>query len=154
MKSIIKLLSSCFYTGYVPRGSGTVASIVSCVVWVFLSGRVLYPILTLLIVVIGFAICGFAEKVVFREPDSPKIVIDEVAGMLLTYMSFSFSWRLEGMLYLLSGFLFFRLLDIFKPMPVSLMQRVKGGAGVMLDDVTSAVIANGLLQVLRIIFFR
>ena len=154
MKYILKLLSSCFFTGYVPRGGGTLSSIVSCVVWVFLSDRVLYPILTLLITVLGFAICGFAETVVFREPDSPKIVIDEVAGMLMTYISFTFSWRLEGLLYLVSGFLFFRLLDIFKPMPIGLMQRVKGGAGVMLDDVTSAVIANGLLQILRLIFFK
>lgn len=154
MKFIAKLFSSGFFIGYIPRGSGTVASVVACIIWLLLSDKGYYPILPLFFTVMGFVVSGYAERIVFREPDSSKIVIDEIAGILLTYVTFSFSWNLEGFLYLGAGFLFFRLLDVYKPIPISLMEKIGGGAGIMLDDVLSAVIANGLLQLIRLILFR
>ena len=154
MKSIVKLFASCFFVGYVPRGSGTVAAIIASIIWLFLSGNPYYIVFPLFFTISGFAISGYAERIVFGEPDSPRIVIDEIAGMLVTYISFSFTWSLEGMLYLGAGFLMFRFFDIVKPFPIKLMQRLKGGAGIMLDDLLSAVIANGLLQLIRVIVFR
>jgi phosphatidylglycerophosphatase A len=153
MKFLVKLLSSIFFTGHLPRGSGTAASMVACTFWVFFSDRPIYPVISLSVVLLGFFICGYAERVVFREKDSPKIVIDEAAGMLITYVTFRFSWSHEGVVYLASGFLFFRILDILKPIPISSMQKIRGGPGIMLDDVTSGIVANGLLQLVRLIFF-
>jgi phosphatidylglycerophosphatase A len=154
MKFMVKLFSSGFFIGYFPRGSGTVASIMACIIWLLLSGKGYYPMVTLFFTVAGFAISGYASRVVFREYDSSRIVIDEIAGMLVTYTTFPFSLSLEGFLYLGVGFLFFRFFDIVKPFPVSLMERVQGGAGIMLDDLLSAVIANGLLQLMRVAIFR
>lgn len=154
MKFVVKLFSSGFFAGYIPRGSGTAASVLACIVWMLVSGNGIYPVLPLFFTVLGFGISGYAERNIFREPDSSKIVIDEIAGMLLTYMSFRYSPNPEGLLYLGAGFLFFRLLDILKPFPINLMQRLGGGAGIMLDDVVSAVIANGLLQIVRLALFN
>ncbi len=154
MKFVVKLFSSGFFIGYVPRGSGTVASVVACIIWLLLSGKGYYPILPLFFTVTGFTISGYAERVVFREPDSSRIVIDEIAGMLVAYTTFSFSWNQEGFLYLGAGFLFFRFFDIVKPIPINLMQRLRGSAGIMLDDFLSAVIANGLMQLMRVAIFR
>ena len=154
MKFVVKLFSSGFFIGYFPRVSGTVASGITCIIWLLLSGKGYYHILPLVFTVTGFAISGYAERVVFREHDSSRIVIDEIAGMLVTYTTFYFSLSLEGFLYLGAGFLFFRFFDIVKPFPISLMERVRGSAGIMLDDLLSAVIANGLLQLMRVAIFR
>ena len=151
---MVNLLSSGVFSGYVPRGSGTAASLLACIVWIVLSHSRVYPVLALVATVTGFAICGYAERVVFGEKDSSKIVIDEIAGMLLTFTTFSFSWNAQGLFYLASGFLFFRFFDIVKPVPIRTLQNIGGGAGIMLDDIGSAAIANGLLQVLRIVIFR
>ena len=154
MRWVVKIMASAFFIGYVPRGSGSLASIIACGVWLFLSDMSYYPFLPLFFTVIGFMISGYAQRNVFKEHDSPKIVIDEIAGMLVTYLSFSFSLSLEGILYLAAGFLLFRFLDIVKPFPIKMFQSLKGGAGIMLDDLLSAVIANGLLQLIRFIAFR
>jgi phosphatidylglycerophosphatase A len=154
MKFMVKLFTSGFFIGYFPRGSGTVASVMACVIWLLLSGKGYYPLFPLFFTVTGFTISGYAERIVFKEPDSSMIVIDEIAGMFVTYTTFSFSWSLEGFLYLGAGFFFFRVFDIVKPVPIGYMQKLRGSAGIMLDDLLSAVIANGLLQLMRVAIFR
>jgi phosphatidylglycerophosphatase A len=74
--------------------------------------------------------------------DASPIVIDEVVGYLLTVALVPFSW-----LTALVGFLLFRLLDVVKPWPVSALDRIKSGLGVMLDDVAAGVLAWVALQV-------
>ena len=155
VKPIIKALASGFFTGYVPRGGGTVASLLACGIWMILSSTTRHNVVVpLLVTALGFSIAGYAEREVFSEPDSPKIVIDEISGMLVTYMGFTFSRDLQGLVFGTAGFLLFRFFDIFKPGPVGLAQKVEGGPGIMLDDLASAALANGLLWLIRILFFR
>ena len=86
-------------------------------------------------------ISGRAE-VIFNEPDSSKIVIDEVFGMAATMFLNPIGWP-----QLLAGFVLFRLFDIIKPFPANLIdRRMRGGAGVMLDDLAAAVYANSILR--------
>lgn len=75
--------------------------------------------------------------------DSGRIVIDEVAGYLLTVALLDRArWA-----PLLVGFLVFRLLDILKPPPIRwLDRRVPGGLGVMLDDLAAGLLGAALLQ--------
>jgi phosphatidylglycerophosphatase A len=74
--------------------------------------------------------------------DSQEIVIDEVLGFLITMVWLPLTWQA-----LLIGFVLFRVLDIFKPFPISLLDRhVKGGVGVIVDDVAAGVIANVFLH--------
>jgi phosphatidylglycerophosphatase A len=155
VKPVIKVLASGFFAGYIPRGGGTVASLLACAIWIILSSMTRHNLVVpLLVTALGFSIAGYAERKVFFEHDSPKIVIDEISGMLVTYMGFSFSRDVQGLVFGAAGFLLFRIFDIFKPVPVGLTQRVKGGPGIMLDDLVSGALANGLLWLIGISFFR
>jgi CDP-diacylglycerol--glycerol-3-phosphate 3-phosphatidyltransferase len=151
---IVGAVTSGLFIGYVKRGSGTMASMVACGIWVFTSSSRFYPIIVLVATTLGFLMSGYAERRVFGEPDSSKIVIDEMSGMLLTYLSFSFSWNLKGLIYGMVGFLLFRTFDILKPTPLSSLQRIRGGPGIMLDDIAAGVLSNGLLQLMRLLVFQ
>jgi phosphatidylglycerophosphatase A len=83
-------------------------------------------------------------EMIFGEKDSPKIVIDEGVGYLVTMAFFPFTLSA-----VVGGFLFFRLFDIIKPFPAGLVERsVRGGAGIMLDDVIAGIYANFILRLL------
>lgn len=75
--------------------------------------------------------------------DPSKVVIDEVIGMWITMIFIPFSWT-----NLLFGFILFRFFDIAKPLGVRKMENLKGGTGVMMDDVLAGIYANIVLQVI------
>jgi phosphatidylglycerophosphatase A len=161
MNFIIRLLSTGFFCGYIRGARGTYASIIACGIWVFLSNKPYYPIVVGCFVSLGFTITGYAEKKIFNEKDSSKIVIDEMAGMLASFISmlasfisFRFMLNAEGVLYLAAGLILFRFFDIVKPAPVGSFQRLNGGVGIMMDDLVSGALANGILQLVRILVFR
>jgi phosphatidylglycerophosphatase A len=85
-------------------------------------------------------ICGD----LFGEHDSGKIVIDEVAGMLVALYSFP-----AEPLFLVGAFLTFRFYDILKPFPIRRIDRNwKSAGGVMTDDLLAGVYANLTLRLL------
>jgi phosphatidylglycerophosphatase A len=74
--------------------------------------------------------------------DDGDLVIDEVVGLLITMTWLPITWQ-----SFVFSFILFRILDIGKPFPINLLdKRIKGGLGVMLDDVAAGMIANVLLQ--------
>jgi phosphatidylglycerophosphatase A len=77
------------------------------------------------------------------------VVIDEVAGFLLAILLLPaslFTWSL--------GFILFRFFDILKPFPMGMSEKkIKGGAGIVLDDLMAGVYANLGMKVL-LLFFR
>jgi len=70
-------------------------------------------------------------------------VIDEVVGLLVTM-----TFVEPSLTAVIGGFLIFRLLDITKPLGISLLERSPGGVGVMLDDFAAGVLGNLALRVL------
>ncbi len=76
----------------------------------------------------------------WRVVDASQIVIDEVMGYLVTMAFVPFSWAAA-----LLGFALFRAFDVLKPWPVSALDRVKSGLGVVLDDVAAGLYAGALL---------
>ncbi|MBF0447789.1 MAG: phosphatidylglycerophosphatase A [Magnetococcales bacterium] len=79
---------------------------------------------------------------VLGQKDPSAVVIDESAGILLTYVGIPLEWT-----WLLAGFVLFRLFDIWKPWPVGwLDQTVDGGVGVMADDLAAGAYALLILQ--------
>ncbi len=153
MKFIIKFLSTGFFCGYIRGARGTYASLMACGIWVLLSSETYYPILVGCFVSLGFTITGYAERKIFNERDSSKIVIDEMAGMLASFVSFRFIFNAQSALYLVTGLILFRFFDIIKPVPVRSFQRLNGGVGIMMDDLVSGALTNGILQLVRILFF-
>jgi phosphatidylglycerophosphatase A len=137
-------LASAGYAGYSPRAPGTVGTVVGVLVY----GLYSYfpPSLYLLSTGAFFALACWAAgraEAIWDEKDSPKIVIDEVVGYLVT-MAF-LPCTLTS---LVGGFLFFRVFDIIKPPPVGTIdQRMQGGLGVVLDDVVAGLYANILFQI-------
>ena len=149
MRSLILFFATGFGSGYAPVAPGTAGSVVGMVVVWFVFGPLWTrsPALCLLIFAVAFVIacwvCDRADKI-FDNHDDSRIVIDEVLGMAITMFGnpITFPW-------LMLGFLLFRIADVIKPWPASVIdRRMRSGAGVMLDDLAAAIYANIVLQVI------
>jgi phosphatidylglycerophosphatase A len=79
-------------------------------------------------------------------PDASPIVIDEVAGYLLTMALIPLSWQSVA-----AGFVLFRAFDILKPWPASAFDRMKNGFGVVMDDLAAGAYAWGALRGLEVL---
>jgi phosphatidylglycerophosphatase A len=84
--------------------------------------------------------------------DARPIVIDEVAGMIVTFLLVPWPAAVsDRWLLLLAGFVLFRIFDVAKPFPAGRAQNLPRGTGVMMDDVIAGVYANAGLRVLQLI---
>ena len=142
----MRLIATFFGVGYTPKGGGTLAAAMACVIWylAWSGGRAAgwwELLVTAVITAAGVWSAGKMEAVWGK--DSYRIVIDEVAGMCLTLCWIPVRWP-----YIILGLVFFRFFDIVKPLYIRRMERVGGGWGVMLDDVLAGVYSNLLLRLL------
>lgn len=142
------LLALGFGSGLVPRAPGTAGTLVGVLVAAGLAtagtASLLYLLATLALVGAGIFLCGHAGRRLQRH-DHPAIVWDELASFPLVLIGLP-----AEPLWLLGGFVAFRALDVFKPWPISwLDRRLRGGTGVMADDVAAALVACGVLHGLR-----
>jgi len=135
-----------------PGSVGTLASLpVGLTILYYLGMEALF-MLTLAITVIGIFEINKYEKVTGMH-DQQHIVIDEAAGMWLALMiahssALTMTYPYAELLAIVFSFAAFRLFDIWKPSTIGWIDReLKGGMGVMLDDVLAGV-AGGLLSVL------
>jgi len=145
MKRLAILLATWWGVGYAPVAPGTAGTIAAIPLFLLLSLLPLYVYLPC-VLGIGLVACwaaGEAEHI-FKEQDSRVIVIDEAVGFLVTMTALPPAWP-----YLLVGFCLFRCFDILKPPPIRLIERkVKGGYGVVLDDVLAGIYAHISLRLL------
>jgi phosphatidylglycerophosphatase A len=82
-------------------------------------------------------------EIILKAEDPGCIVIDEMAGMVVTLIGLPFN-----MISVLAGFLIFRLLDIFKPYPIRFLERkLSGGIGIVMDDIVAGALGNIILRV-------
>ena len=143
MEKVIKVISSLLYIGYIPIAPGSFGSLGGVAVWYLTRGNFrFYVVLTLLLIGIGFLVSGKAEKI-FGHCDSKRIVIDEASGAAISFFLIP-----TQMIYLMVGFLIFRLFDILKPYPIGKLQSLPGGFGIMADDLMAGVYTNLSLQIL------
>ena len=150
--SISIFFATFFYVGYFPYGPGTAGTFVSMVLY-FLFFHYLtfsgYIILCIVLFFAGIFFSSRAEKIIGKK-DPSEVVIDEVEGYLITMLG-AF-WAPFSILYVLIGFLLFRIFDIIKPFPIGAAdKRIGGGIGIMLDDVIAAVISAVLLRLIIVI---
>lgn len=129
-------------TGYAPIAPATAASLVFALIWGLVSPVELPVQLILLVAVTAIAVPTSTWMEVRHGKDPHKVVSDEVAGMLVTYLGVSTGWA--GWL---AGFVWFRIFDIWKPVPVRQAERLPGGWGITADDLLAGVYANLLLRV-------
>lgn len=132
------------FSGLSPKAPGTVGSFVSLIIGLFLL-EFLHPstlfLLSLLITVIAIKQIDIYEKEVGIH-DGKEIVIDELAGMWITLAICGINS--SNILFMAPiAFIFFRLFDIWKPSFIGKIDRdVKGGLGVMGDDVLAGIAAG------------
>ena len=135
-------ISSCFYIGFLPLVPGTFGSVAGLALFGLVRhSATAYLTALAAVVMLGFLFCGAAEKRLGKK-DHRAIVIDEVAGMLI---SVGFLPP-EPRLYII-GFFLFRLLDTVKPYPADRLQERPGAFGIMSDDIVAAIYTNLILQV-------
>lgn len=143
----MRLIATFFGVGYTPKGGGTLAAAITCVIWYLAwgGGRAegwREVLVTAVIVAAGVWSAGKMEAVWGK--DSYRIVIDEVAGMCLTLCWIPVRWP-----YMVLGLVLFRFFDIAKPLYIRKMEQIGGGWGVMMDDLLAGAYSNLLLQVVR-----
>ncbi|MFB3885621.1 MAG: phosphatidylglycerophosphatase A [Thermodesulfobacteriota bacterium] len=144
MNHFIRLLATGFGVGYSPMAPGTVGTLLAIPMYYFLSA-IPFPLYELTLVTFFFLsswISGQAQTL-WARGDDPRIVIDEMMGFFITML-----WVPKATLFIILGFFLFRVFDILKPPPIRLIERAKGGWGVVLDDVLAGVYANIVLQLI------
>jgi phosphatidylglycerophosphatase A len=127
------------YIGYVPVAPGTAGSFGGLAVYGLvrlIDNDYLEVSLLMMVVVVGIWASSVTERR-FNRTDPGLIVIDEVAGMLMTLLWIQVTW-----VGALVAFLAFRVFDIFKPFPARWAERLPEGWGVMTDDLVAAGYAH------------
>ena len=138
-----KAIASCGI-GYIGKGSGSIAAAVYCLGWLFIAGYtgpVWSMVFALAILVSGTWAAGRVETA--WGHDSSRVVIDEIAGMMITL-----AWAPISFNCALAGFVLFRFFDILKPLGIKTAEKLPGGWGVMGDDILAGIYSFALLRLL------
>jgi len=150
MKRLAVLLATSLGAGYFPVAPGTAGSAVGVVIYLLTRHWSTFQQIALLAVISGVGVWA-AELAArhFGRDDPGPVVIDEVAGQLLTLLLTG-----VGVGGAVIGFFVFRVLDIFKPWPARRLENLHGGLGIMADDLMVAIYGNVLMRVLVLIAAR
>ena len=141
LKKPSHFFATWFGIGLLSPAPGTWGSLVAVLIWYFLesvhsSTHIILPVFILF----SWIVCSRANQDTDSD-DHSAIVIDEVAGMLVTL-----SFIPHGIMTYFYGFLLFRLFDIWKPWPISWADtNIKGGFGILLDDLIAGLFAGAII---------
>ena len=144
----IHFMAFGFGSGALPIAPGTWGTVAGVPIYLFICDFSFntYLIITLIINFVGVWLCHKAAKDVGVH-DHPGIVWDEISGYLITMIAAPVSW-----LWIILGLILFRVFDIWKPFPIRFIDSaVKGGLGIMLDDVLAAIYAWIVMKLLILI---
>jgi len=145
VKKFALFLATGAGVGFLPGPQGTYGTIVAIFLYLATKGLPFYSNLCFLVGFCFLAIwCSKLAEQYFQKEDSEKIVIDEIAGYLLTMFALPFDFKT-----VIAGFVFFRLFDIFKPFPANWCEKnLSGGLGVVCDDLVAGVYAHLTLRLI------
>jgi phosphatidylglycerophosphatase A len=139
----VLFLATGFFVGTVPFAPGTFGSIIGLPVCFLISGLNIFLSVTCTLLFIFFAIwVAAAAGKILKKEDPGEIVIDEIAGLIVTFVGLPFTLQTA-----IAGFILFRIFDILKPFPIrTIEKKVAGGSGVVLDDVMAGIYGNLILR--------
>ncbi|OQX34517.1 MAG: phosphatidylglycerophosphatase A [Oceanospirillales bacterium LUC14_002_19_P2] len=141
----VHFLAFGFGSGLAPKAPGTFGTLAAIPLYLLLSQLSLpvYVVVLVLASMLGIWLCGKTAKDLGVH-DHPGIVWDEFCGYWLTMLAAPAGW-----LWIIVGFILFRLFDIWKPWPISLAdKRMPGGMGIMVDDLIAGLYALIVMQVI------
>ena len=143
------VLSSWFGVGLIPVAPGTFGTLAA--VPLFLGMKyigVLYSVIFLIVFIpMAVWVSGISNTLLGRD-DPPEVVIDEAAGFMLALFLLPLAWS-----SLTLGFLLFRVFDILKPFPIGRLEKIRGGIGIVVDDLVAGIYANFCVRVLLSVLF-
>ncbi len=153
MNAVKRFIGSGFGSGYSPFAPGTVGSLVVILpvyfsVWV----HPVYGPLTLAIIFSLLSLWSTKACVKAWGDDPGTMVIDEFAGQALVFIGASLTFTTSDWWFLLSAFGIFRFFDILKPFGINKIQSLKGGWGILTDDLLSGFYALICLKTLIFLF--
>jgi len=138
LKDPVVFIGLGFGSGLMPVAPGTAGTVIAIPLYLLLNqfDLMIYLAVTLFVSIAGIWVCSYTSNKL-NAHDHPSIVIDEIAGFFITM-----AIAPEGWIWLLIGFALFRFFDAVKPWPISWLDRnVKGGVGIMLDDVVAGIVS-------------
>ncbi len=142
------LVASLFLIGFLPIAPGTFGSLTAYGIYLLLPGWIydgscpaFLPLMIIGLSLLAVVICRRAEKVLGE--DAGSIVLDELLGYFVATLFLPHNWLIG-----LYAFILFRVFDIAKPFPINRSQRLRGGWGVVVDDLIAGLYANVLLHII------
>jgi phosphatidylglycerophosphatase A len=142
------LVATFFGVGYLRPGPGTWGSAATVLLWWLVARWIAHSwqpwaaaLLALTAVLVGIPAATQVARASSRK-DPQFVVIDEVAGQLITLIAAPTTWQ-----SLLLGFILFRAFDIVKPPPVRQLERLPEGVGIVVDDVGAGLYGLAVMQV-------
>jgi phosphatidylglycerophosphatase A len=142
-----KLIGSGLFTGFIPVASGTFGSFAGLIIYYipgFEKPAVIIPAIVIFYIY-GVYLGNKFEKIYGKDPS--ECTIDEIVGMWISLLFLP-----KSIVISLTAFIIWRIMDIIKPYPARKLESIKGGTGIMIDDVISGLYALGIVHIFLIIF--
>ncbi len=148
LRDPIHFLAFGFGAGLMPRAPGTAGTLVAVPLFLLSTtwGHTVQSVITVAITLIGIYICEQSSRKLGVH-DHSGIVWDEIAGFFIACWAIPLQWQ-----WLAAAFVVFRFFDIVKPSPIREADHsLKGGVGIMLDDVLAGVFTGVILYVIQVL---
>ena len=145
---IATFIATAAYVGFVPIAPGTFGSAVGLLIYAATRSAdtaMAEAAVLMAVLIAGVWSADRVERELGKDPSA--VVVDEVAGMLVTIAFLDVS--VTGAIV---AFLIFRVLDVIKPYPAGRLEHLHGGPGIMLDDVMAGVYGNLAMRALIALF--
>jgi len=146
LRWLVLALATGFGTGLSPVAPGTAGSLIGVFLFWYMAppygGWLAYVAATIVFIGVAIPVSTAAEEI-YGKKDDGRIVIDEVVGFLVAML-----WAPHNLRALAVGFLLFRFFDIVKPPPARKLQDLRGGTGIVIDDLLAGVYACLALHLL------
>lgn len=144
-QSPIHITAFGFGSGLAPFAPGTFGTLAAIPFYLILSLFPLWFYFAVIVIaaLVGIWVCGESAKKLGVH-DHSGIVWDEFVGFWITMFAAP-----SGLIWVLVGFVLFRIFDIWKPWPIYIVDdKVQGGLGIMLDDIIAGIYALIIMQIL------
>jgi phosphatidylglycerophosphatase A len=147
INSFEKLIGSGFYTGFFPVASGTIGSLAALIIYLIPGFEQLFIIIpfTLILIVYGIFLGNKFEINYGKDPS--ECTVDEIVGTWISVIALP-----KTLWIIVAAFFLWRILDIIKPPPARNLERLKGGLGIMIDDVISGIYALIIMHLIVYLF--
>lgn len=138
--SIHYFIATGFHSGLFPKAPGTAGSLAALLIWYTVApSQQTQLFLILATILVGTWSSHVVEKKLGKDPS--RVVIDEFAGMFVSLFLLPQSFE-----YLVAALILFRFFDILKPLGINFLQSIKGGVGIMIDDILAGIYTAALIH--------